>query len=73
MSERIRERLHDQDNITSRGERFRRSYQTGEYIDEHTTIPGITPVAYKRKSADELRRDFMRRMKQCNVVKNTKK
>jgi len=64
MSERIRQRLFDDDNITSRGERFRLSHQLGEFIDEHTTIPGITPVPHKRKTADELRRDFMRRMKQ---------
>ena len=64
MTQRIQDRLYDEDTITSRGERFRRSHQLGEYIDEFTTIPGITPVAYKRKSADELRRDFMRRMKQ---------
>lgn len=39
MSQRIRERLTDKDNIDSRGERFRRAHQTGEYIDEFTTIP----------------------------------
>lgn len=64
MTLRIRERLTDNDNIEFRGERFRRSHQYGFYIDEHTTIPGVTPVAHKHKSADELRRDFLRRMKQ---------
>ena len=34
MSERIRERLHDQDNITSRGERFRLSHQEGIFVDD---------------------------------------
>jgi len=62
MSERIRNKIRDPGG--SRGARFRLSHQLGEYIDEHTTIPGIMPTAYKRKSADELRRDFMRRMKQ---------
>lgn len=64
MIERIRDRLTDKDTIESRGERFRLSHQLGEYIDEHTTIPGITPTAYKRKTADKLRRDFLKRMKQ---------
>lgn len=61
MSQRIRENLTDKDTITARGERFRKAHQTGEYIDEHTTI---MPVPHRRKTADELRRDFMRRIKQ---------
>ena len=51
MSQRIRDRLHDKDTIASRGERFRRSHQIDEFIDEHTTIFGITlshPKAEKR-------------------------
>lgn len=63
MSQRIRDNLTDKDTITARGERFRRSHQLGFYIDEHTTIPGITPVAYKRPTTDELRRNFLKRMK----------
>jgi len=63
MSQRIRDRLTDRDTIESRMERFRRSHQLGFYIDEFTTIPGITPVYYKRPSADELRRDFLKRMR----------
>ena len=62
MGQRIRDKIKDRDG--ARSERFRLSYQLGEFVDEHTTIPGITPIAHKRKSADELRRDFMRRMKQ---------
>lgn len=60
MSQRIRDNLTDKDTITARGERFRRSYQTGEYTDEHTTV---SPVPRRRKTADELRRDFLKRMK----------
>ena len=61
MSERIRDKIRDPGG--ARGDRFRLSHQLGEYVDEHTTILGITPVAHKRKSADELRRDFLKRMK----------
>ena len=43
MSQRIRDRLTDRDTIESRGERFRRSHQLGEFIDGHTTVFGITP------------------------------
>ena len=64
MSQRIIDMLYDEDTITSRGERFRLSHKLGFYVDEITTIPGITSVAYKRNSADDLRRDFMRRMNQ---------
>jgi len=64
MSERIRDRLTDKDTINARFERLRHAYKYGEYIDEFTTIPGITPVAHKRPSADELRQDFMKRIKQ---------
>ena len=64
MSLRIRDNLTDKDIIDARDERLRHAYKYGEYIDEFTTIPGITPVAHKRPSADELRRDFMRRIKQ---------
>lgn len=60
MSQRILNKIQDKDG--ARGERFRLSHQLGEYVDEHTTIVGITPVAYKRKSADERRRDFIKRM-----------
>lgn len=41
MTLRIRERIEDKDG--SRGDRFRRSHQIGEFIGEHTTIFGITP------------------------------
>ena len=64
MSLRIRDRLTDRDTIDARHERLRYAYKYGIYIDEHTTIPGITGVYHKPKSADELRRDFMRRIKQ---------
>ena len=60
MSQRILDKIRDR----ARYDRFRLSHQLGEFIDEHTTIPGITPVAHKRKSADELRRAFLKRMKQ---------
>lgn len=65
MSLRTRNRLTDKETVTARHDRLRFAYKYGEYIDEHTTIPGITPVAEKHKTADELRRDFMRRIKQC--------
>ena len=61
MSQRIRDNLTDRDTIESRGERFRKTHQTSEYTDEHTTV---MPVTRRRKTADELRRDFMRRIKQ---------
>ena len=51
MSQRIRDRLLDRNTIDSRGERLRLSHQIGEYVDEHTTIFGITrshPKAEKR-------------------------
>ena len=67
MSQRIRDNLTDRNTIDSRAERLRKSHQLGFYIDEHTTIPGITPMAYKRKTADELRRDFMRRIDNANL------
>ena len=38
MSQRIRDNLHRKDTIESRMERFRKSCQTGEYIDEFTTV-----------------------------------
>ncbi len=63
MSLRIRDRLLNRDTIDSRSERLRLSHQIGEFVDEHTTIFGITPVAHKRKSADELRRDFLKKIK----------
>jgi len=66
MSQRIRDRLHDKDNITLRGERFRRSHQIGEYIDEHTTIFGITlshPKAEKR--VQEILDNFLYGDKKC--------
>ncbi len=43
MTQRIRDRLHDKDTTESRMARFRLSHQIGEFIDEHTTIFGITP------------------------------
>ena len=43
MTQRIRDKLTDPDTIKSRMRRFLKSYQIGEYIDEHTTIFGITP------------------------------
>ncbi len=51
MSQRIIDNLHDRDTIDSRNERLRLSHQIGEYVDEHTTIFGITgshPKAEKR-------------------------
>lgn len=54
--------MRDKDDIESRRfERIRLSHQLGEYVDEFTTIPGITPAAYKHKSTDELRRAFMKK------------
>ena len=41
MSQRIRDKIKDKDG--ARGERFRLSYQLGEYVDEFTTIFGVTP------------------------------
>ena len=38
MSQRIRDRLHNRDTIESRGERFRKAHQTGEFVDEFTTV-----------------------------------
>lgn len=58
---RILDRLQHRDTIDARHERLRRAYKTGEYIDEFTTV---MPLPRKRKTADELRRDFLRRMKQ---------
>lgn len=39
MSLRIRDRLTDKDTIEARMERLRKAHQTGEYVDEFTTIP----------------------------------
>lgn len=38
MSQRIRERLYG-DEYTASAERLRKAHQTGEYIDQFTTIP----------------------------------
>ena len=43
MSQRIRDNLHDRDTIDSRMSRLRLSHQIGEFVDEFTTIFGITP------------------------------
>ena len=51
MSLRTRDNLHDKDTIDSRMSRLRLSHQIGEYVDEFTTIFGITgshPKAEKR-------------------------
>ena len=51
MSQRIQDRLHNRDTIESRCERFRLSHQLGEFVDEHTTVFGVTqspPQAQKR-------------------------
>ena len=66
MSERIRERLHDRDTITSRGERFRLSHQIGEFYDENTTIFGITPSHPKaEKRVQEILDNFLYGSKKC--------
>ena len=51
MSLRTQNGLTDRDTIDSRISRLRLSHQIGEFIDEHTTIFGITgshPKAEKR-------------------------
>ncbi len=51
MPQRIIDNLRDRDTIDSRSERLRLSHQIGEYLDEFTTIFGITgshPKAEKR-------------------------
>lgn len=58
MSERIRELIEDRDG--SRGERFRRSHQIGEFVDENTTIFGITPShPNAQKRLNEILDDFL--------------
>ena len=39
MTQRIRDLLHDRDTIESRMERLRKAHQTGEYVDQFTTVP----------------------------------
>ena len=50
MSQRTEERIFGQAGIDS-AERLRRAYQTGEYIDEHTTVTD------KRTSKEVLSRE----------------
>ena len=61
MSLRTRDRLTDRKTVTARHERLRHAYKTGDYADEFTTV---LPIPHRPKTADELRRDFLKRMKQ---------
>ncbi len=47
MSQRIRDRAIDIETIDARDERLHHAYETGDYVDEHTTT-NITPKVQKR-------------------------
>ena len=66
MSERIRNKIRDPDG--TRGDRFRLSHKLGEYVDEHTTIFGITPSHPKaEKRLNEILDNFLYGDKQCQT------